>query len=137
MEGKLLMLIAEQPPFSVVAREGFLFPNDDEMLVTNSRTDTNQNSALPLITYVTQAQLSAHIKFLFLPLNIRYSFIYTMYSLGTYFVPRNVLRDHDSTSFIREIRIKSHNICCALTIIIAESSSVYYVLSIVVITLYV
>lgn len=55
VEGKLLMLIAEQPPFSVVAREEFPFPNADEMLVTNSRTDTNQNSALPFITYVTQA----------------------------------------------------------------------------------
>lgn len=58
------MLTAEQPPSSVVtqlARKQF--SSADEMLVINSKTDTNENSALPLITYVTEAQLSAHIVF--------------------------------------------------------------------------
>lgn len=54
--GKCWMLIAEQPPFSTVVQLARVrFPCADERLVINGKKDTNQNSALLLITYVTQA----------------------------------------------------------------------------------
>lgn len=58
------MLTSEQPPSSMVtqlARKQF--SSVDEMLVINSKTDTNENSALTLSTKATEAQLSAHIVF--------------------------------------------------------------------------
>lgn len=87
----MLMFTPEQSPLSVVAQLARQrFPGADETLVINSKTDTNQNSALLLITYGTQAQFVVLITFLFLHLNIKNCFIYAMYLLRTYSVPGNV-----------------------------------------------
>lgn len=75
---------------------------------------TPVKTALLLIPCVTQAPLSAHIKFFFFPhLSIEYPFTYSTYLLVACFVPGNVLRNRNSRYFIRVIRSKTiaHSVC--------------------------